>query len=81
MFLLWAAEYKGRKEAIEFCIFAAMNIEAYREYCLSLGNVVEKLPLVCGRKTRKVILLALVLIYIVTILQDARYYAKIDPKH
>jgi len=53
LFLLWAAEYKGRKEAIEFCIFAAMNIEAYREYCLSLGNVVEKLPLVCGRKTRK----------------------------
>ena len=28
-----------------------------------------------------VILLALVLIYIVTILQDARYYARIDPKH
>jgi phosphatidylglycerophosphate synthase len=28
-----------------------------------------------------VILLALILIYIVTILQDARYYAKIDPKH
>jgi len=27
------------------------------------------------------ILLVLVLIYIVTILQDARYYAKIDPKH
>lgn len=28
-----------------------------------------------------VILLALILIYIITILQDARYYAKIDPKH
>ncbi len=28
-----------------------------------------------------VILLVLVLIYIITILQDARYYAKIDPKH
>lgn len=28
-----------------------------------------------------VILIALVLIYIITILQDARYYAKIDPKH
>lgn len=28
-----------------------------------------------------VILLALVLIYLVTIFQDARYYAKIDPKH
>ena len=28
-----------------------------------------------------VILLILVLMYIVTILQDARYYAKIDPKH
>jgi hypothetical protein len=28
-----------------------------------------------------VILLALVLIYIITIGQDARYYARIDPKH
>ena len=28
-----------------------------------------------------VILLALVVIYVVTIVQDARYYAKIDPKH
>ena len=28
-----------------------------------------------------VILLALVVIYLVTIIQDARYYAKIDPKH
>ena len=28
-----------------------------------------------------VILLVLILIYLVTILQDARYYAKIDPKH
>lgn len=28
-----------------------------------------------------VILIALTLIYIITIIQDARYYAKIDPKH
>ena len=28
-----------------------------------------------------VILLALIVIYFVTIVQDARYYAKIDPKH
>ena len=28
-----------------------------------------------------VILLALVVIYLVTIIQDAHYYAKIDPKH
>ena len=27
-----------------FCTFAAMNIEAFREYCLSLGDVEEKLP-------------------------------------
>ena len=27
-----------------FCTFAAMNIEDFREYCLSLGNVEEKLP-------------------------------------
>ena len=29
---------------VVFCIFVAMNIEAFREYCLSLGDIEEKLP-------------------------------------
>ena len=38
----WVADF------LYFCrqlkIFAAMNIEVFREYCLSLGDVEEKLP-------------------------------------
>ena len=52
-----------------------------RTWVLTLPEISSVLELQILDLVGLVILLALVLIYIITILQDARYYAKIDPKH
>ncbi len=52
-----------------------------RTWVLMLPEISSVLELQILDLVGLVILLALVLIYIITILQDARYYAKIDPKH
>ncbi len=56
-------------------------VQSLRTWALELPWLYSTLELHALDLVGAFILLVLVLIYIVTILQDARYYAKIDPKH
>lgn len=74
----------GPTELRLICIIACLlliGIKPLRDFAVDI-------PLTAGTFTLNildviglVILLALIVIYFVTIVQDARYYAKIDPKH
>lgn len=74
----------GPTELRLICIIACLlliGIKPLRDFAVDI-------PLTAGAFTLNildviglVILLALIVIYFVTIVQDARYYAKIDPKH
>lgn len=74
----------GPTELRLICIIACLlliDIKPLRDFTVAI-------PLTAGAFTLNildviglVILLALIVIYFVTIVQDARYYAKIDPKH
>lgn len=74
----------GPTELRLICIIACLlliGIKPLRDFTVAI-------PLAAGAFTLNildviglVILLALIVIYFVTIVQDARYYAKIDPKH
>ncbi len=70
----------GPTEFRLICVIACLlliGVKSLREFTLVVGTLELHILDVIG----VVILLALVVIYFVTIAQDARYYAKIDPKH
>ncbi|MBR4560943.1 MAG: CDP-alcohol phosphatidyltransferase family protein [Bacteroidales bacterium] len=74
----------GPTELRLICIIACLLLIGIK----SLRDFAVDIPLTAGAFTLNildviglVILLALIVIYFVTIVQDARYYAKIDPKH
>ena len=74
----------GPTEFRLICIIAntvLVFVKPLRTWVLELPWFSSTLELHALDMVGVVVLLALVLIYIVTILQDARYYAKIDPKH
>ena len=73
----------GPTEFRLICIIACLiliGVKSLREYTLALPWTVGTLELHILDIIGLVILLALIVIYFVTIMQDARYYAKIDPK-
>ena len=74
----------GPTEFRIICVIACMVlmwVPAIRDFSLKLTWLGGSHTIAILDVVGAVILLALVLIYVVTILQDARYYAKIDPKH
>lgn len=74
----------GPTEFRLICIIAClilMLVSGLREIILEVHCFGDTFPLALLDIMGLVILLALVVIYVVTIVQDARYYAKIDPKH
>ena len=74
----------GPTEFRLICIIAClilMLVPGLREIILEVHCFGDTFPLALLDIMGLVILLALVVIYVVTIVQDARYYAKIDPKH
>ncbi len=74
----------GPTEFRLICIIACLlliGVKPLREFSTALPSTVGMLELRILDVIGLVILLALVVIYFVTIAQDARYYAKIDPKH
>ena len=74
----------GPTEFRLICIIAClilMLVPRLREIILEVHCFGDTFSLALLDIMGLVILLALVVIYVVTIVQDARYYAKIDPKH
>ena len=74
----------GPTEFRLICIIAnavLVFVKPLRTWALELSCFSSTLELHALDLIGAFILLVLVLIYIVTLLQDARYYAKIDPKH
>ena len=74
----------GPTEFRLICIIACLILmfaPRLRGISLEIPWFGDMLPLALLDIMGLVILLALVVIYVVTIVQDARYYAKIDPKH
>ena len=74
----------GPTEFRLICIIACMLlmwVPVIRDFSLVIPWTVGTLQIAILDIIGGIILLALVVIYLVTIFQDARYYAKIDPKH
>lgn len=74
----------GPTELRLICIIACLlliGIKPLRDFAVDIPLTAWAFTLNILDVIGLVILLALIVIYFVTIVQDARYYAKIDPKH